>query len=53
MEIRFDNTSHYIKKRSLRRLCAMVDCKVKCVTYCGKCDRAVCIDHFEEYHTRK
>jgi hypothetical protein len=53
MEIRFDNTSHYIKKRNLRRLCAMVDCKVKCVTYCGKCDRAVCIDHFEEYHTRK
>jgi hypothetical protein len=43
MDICIDNTSHYIKKR---RLCAMVDCTVKCVTYCRKCDHAVCIDHF-------
>ncbi len=30
----------------------MEGCKAKVVTYCGKCDRSVCIDHFEEYHTK-
>ena len=52
-DIRFDTISHFVKKRTLRRVCAMEDCKVKVSTYCGKCDRAICIDHFEEYHVRR
>ena len=51
--IRYDLTAHYIKRRTERRLCNMELCKAKCVTYCQKCDRHVCIDHFQEYHTKK
>jgi hypothetical protein len=50
-EVRYDNTGHYIRRVTLRRTCAMEDCKVKCATSCGKCGRTLCIDHFEEYHT--
>ncbi len=51
-DLRYDGILHFIKKRSLRRFCSMEGCKAKVVTYCGKCDRSVCIDHFEEYHTK-
>jgi hypothetical protein len=51
-DIRYDQTSHFIKRRDLRRLCAMEDCALKCHTYCGKCDRSVCLGCFERYHTR-
>jgi hypothetical protein len=40
------------KGKVQRRFCSMEGCKAKVVTYCGKCDRTVCIDHFEEYHTK-
>lgn len=52
VNIRFDRLSHLVEKRPLRRLCAMEGCKVKVATYCDKCDRAVCIDHFKAYHTQ-
>jgi hypothetical protein len=51
MDIRYDGVAHYIKKRAQRRRCAMEGCVVKCITYCGKCDRAVCIEDFEQYHS--
>ena len=40
------------KGKVQRRFCSMEGCKAKVVTYCGKCDRSVCIDHYEEYHTK-
>ena len=51
-DLRYDGILHFVKKREVRRFCSMEDCKSKVVTYCGKCNRAVCIDHFEEYHSR-
>ena len=40
------------KGKVQRRFCSMEGCKAKLVTYCGKCDGSVCIDHYEEYHTK-
>ncbi len=51
-DLRYDGILHFIKKCALRRFCSMEGCKAKVVTYCGKCDRNVCIDYFEEFHTR-
>jgi hypothetical protein len=51
-DIRYDQTSHFIKRCDLHRLCAMEDCALKCHTYCGKCDRSVYMGCFERYHTR-
>lgn len=52
-DIRYDNISHFIKRRDLRRLCALEGCKLKCHTYCRKCARSVCMDCFESFHTRR
>ncbi len=52
MDIRYNCVAHYIKKHAQRRHCAMEGCDVKCVTYCGKRDRAVCMEDFEQYHSR-
>ena len=53
MDLRYDNISHFIKRRKHpRRLCALQGCMSKVLTYCTKCDRTICIDHFEIYHTR-
>ncbi len=49
-DLRYDRLSHFVEKRTLRRECAMEGCKVKVATYCDKCDRAVCINHFKAYH---
>ena len=49
--VRYDRLDHLPVWRSQRRLCAMEECKVKCVTFCDKCDRALCKDHFKSYHT--
>jgi hypothetical protein len=51
----FAMTASYTSSRSAR--CAgsaawRAASKAKVVTYCEKCDRSVCIDHFEEYHTK-
>jgi hypothetical protein len=51
-DLRYDGMHHFVKKRDSRAVCNMEACKAKVVTYCGKCNRAVCIDHFEEYHTK-
>ena len=53
-DIRYDNLSHFIEKRSLnpRRRCALQGCESKIQTYCSKCDRPICIDHFKTYHTQ-
>ena len=51
--VRYDMIAHYVKRRPERRLCNMELCTARCVTYCLKCDRHVCIDHFQEYHTKK
>jgi len=50
-ELRFDNIGHLpVVKRELRRLCAYDDCKSRSRTFCIKCDRAICIDHFFVFH---
>jgi hypothetical protein len=46
------HVSHFIKNRAKCRCFAMEGCTVKCVMYCGKCNCTVCINDFEQYHTR-
>lgn len=52
-DLRYDQLSHFIEKRAPpRKLCAMEGCKARCVTYCDKCKRAICLEDFKAYHTR-
>lgn len=51
-DIRFDGIGHFVVvRRDMRRVCAYQGCKTRCQTFCDKCDRSVCVDHFKEYHT--
>ncbi len=52
-DIRYDKLSHFIVRQTAtsRRKCAMEGCMTKCVTWCEKCDRPICLDHFKPYHT--
>jgi DNA excision repair protein ERCC-6 len=50
-EVRFDCVGHFVVvRRDSRRICSYEGCKTKCQTFCEKCDRALCIDHFKVYH---
>jgi hypothetical protein len=50
-EIRFDCVGHFVVvRRNIRKTCSLEGCKTKCQTFCEKCNRAVCADHFKEYH---
>lgn len=50
-ELRYDCVGHFlIVRRNNRKNCALEGCKTKCQTYCEKCNRAICADHFKEYH---
>lgn len=50
-ELRFDNIGHWPEVRvKKRKTCALEVCNAKIQTYCKKCDRALCLEHFEEYH---
>ena len=52
--LRFDNIGHYlIVKKDERRQCALTVCKTRCQTYCCKCERALCVYHFHDYHISK
>lgn len=52
-QLRYDNKGHYlIVKRNVRAICAFPNCRAKCQTYCEKCNRALCCDHFKEYHMK-
>jgi hypothetical protein len=51
-DVRFDCIGHFVVvRRNNRRYCSYEGCKTKCQTFCEKCDRAVCTDHFKVYHT--
>ena len=46
-EIRYADTKHLlIVRKNQRSRCALEGCTTKCQTYCDKCDRAICCDHF-------
>lgn len=50
--IRYDNVGHLVSNnRNQRRRCAFEGCTTKCITLCLKCERNICIDHFQGYHT--
>jgi hypothetical protein len=52
-EVRYDCVGHFlIVKRNIRKLCSYEECKTKCQTYCEKCNRAICADHFKIFHTK-
>jgi hypothetical protein len=51
-KLRYDCVGHFVVvRRDLRRVCAYEGCKTRCQTFCDKCDRALCADHFKEFHT--
>ena len=53
-EIRYADTKQLlIVRKNQRSRCALEGCTTKCQTYCDKCDRAICCDHFFDFHTKK
>ena len=53
-EIRYADTKQLlIVRKNQRYRCALEGCTTKCQTYCDKCDRAICCDHFFGFHTKK
>jgi len=37
-------------KHMQKRFAEYEGCKSKCQTYCEKCNRAICLEHFKAYH---
>lgn len=52
VDVRYDCIGHFlIVQRNVRKYCAYEGCKTKCQTYCEKCNKAICAEHFKIYHT--
>jgi hypothetical protein len=50
-DIRYDSTGHFVKCHAHRRVCALEGCSLRPHTFCGKCNRSLCIDCFEKFNT--
>ena len=51
-EVRYDGLGHYVVKTKERKVCNMDGCSSKVNTVCEKCNRAVCVEHFKDYHVK-
>ncbi|XP_028153226.1 protein tramtrack, beta isoform isoform X12 [Diabrotica virgifera virgifera] len=49
-ELRFDGKDHFMVKREKQRRCQGDNCKVKPLTYCGKCSITLCKNCFVQFH---
>lgn len=52
-DIRYDNGPHLIViQLKERKTCAMEGCKTRCQTRCNRCERAICVHCFKDFHTK-